>query len=229
MASRCETVLNAVAIPEDPAPGSGGGPIQIGCVGRIHPGKGQQELLEAFALAADDGAAFDCTLHYFGDVYPGNDHLLEELKTQAVAMGVEERVRFHGFVPDPDDIYPLLDLVVAPSTSPESFSLVCAEAQAYGLPVVGPDRAGPAEIMVDGETCLLVDSRDVGVLAAAIVRLVSDPGERERLGRAGRRRAEEQFTLSRYREQFRRSVAMTISARSEAHTRGRGKRTRISS
>ncbi|MGW6457953.1 glycosyltransferase family 4 protein [Streptomyces sp. NPDC055078] len=80
----------------------------------------------------------------------------------------------------------------------EGFSLPAAEAMATGTPLVAttggaiPEVTGP-----DGESCLAVPPGDSGALAAALVRLLGDPGLRVRLGAAGRRRVLERFTWAR--------------------------------
>jgi glycosyltransferase involved in cell wall biosynthesis len=213
LATRARTILNSVDLPPVAGDARGSGPVHIGCIGRIHPGKGPGALLDAFARACADHPEIDGRLHLFGDVYPGNEALLDALRTRVTDLAIDDRVQFHGFVADPDEVYPRLQVVVAPSTTPESFSLVCAEAQAYGLPVVGPDAGGPREIVAPGESGILVDTGDPGSLAAALARLARDPSARERMGRAGRRRATELFRPARYHGEIRAAVADALSSR----------------
>jgi len=78
---------------------------------------------------------------------------------------------------------------VAPSLWPEPFGIVALEAAAAGKPVVASDIGGLRDIVVDGETGLLVPPGDRPALAAAMQRLIGDPGLRERLGAAARERA----------------------------------------
>ncbi|NBM19450.1 glycosyltransferase family 4 protein [Streptomyces sp. GC420] len=106
----------------------------------------------------------------------------------------------------------------------EGFSLPAAEAMAAGTPLVAttggaiPEVAGP-----DGETCLAVPPGDAGALAAALSRLLGDPGLRRRLGAAGRERVLARFTwaraaqgtVERYRE------AIEAQSRSRSRTRSR--------
>ena len=74
----------------------------------------------------------------------------------------------------------------------ETFGQAYAEASACGLPVVGTDVGGIYEVIEDGRTGYLVRSEDEAV--EALQRLLSDPGLRERLGRAGRRRVLDRFS-----------------------------------
>lgn len=80
---------------------------------------------------------------------------------------------------------------IAPSIWPEPFGLVALEAAAAGKPIVASAMGGLRDIVVDGETGLLVPAEDREALAAAMQRLIGDEGLRERLGAAARRRAEE--------------------------------------
>jgi glycosyltransferase involved in cell wall biosynthesis len=78
---------------------------------------------------------------------------------------------------------------VAPSLWPEPFGLVALEAAAAGKPIVATAMGGLRDIVADGETGLLVPAGDRAALAAALQRLIGDPGLRERLGAAAHRRA----------------------------------------
>jgi glycosyltransferase involved in cell wall biosynthesis len=77
------------------------------------------------------------------------------------------------------------DLGVVPSITEEAFGLAALEAMAAGRPVVAADHGGLREIVVDGETGLLVAPGDVAALRGALRRLHSDPELRGRMGRAG--------------------------------------------
>ena len=76
----------------------------------------------------------------------------------------------------------------------EAFGLPLAEAMASGLPTVATRVGGMPELVVDGETGLLVPPDDAGALADALVRLLEDPALASRLGAGGRARAVERFS-----------------------------------
>ncbi|HEX5592384.1 MAG TPA: glycosyltransferase family 4 protein [Solirubrobacterales bacterium] len=78
---------------------------------------------------------------------------------------------------------------VAPSVWPEPFGLVALEAAAAGKPIVATDMGGLRDIVVDGQTGLVVPSENRAALGAAMQKLIADEGLRERLGAAARQQA----------------------------------------
>jgi glycosyltransferase involved in cell wall biosynthesis len=90
------------------------------------------------------------------------------------------------------DIYRGADAALVP-TRYEAFGYVAVEAMACGLPVVGFDSTGTAEVCVDGQTALLAPMDDTKRLLAHVRRLAADASLAEQMGRAGRKRAVEMF------------------------------------
>jgi glycosyltransferase involved in cell wall biosynthesis len=117
-----------------------------------------------------------------------------------------------GFVPPPEleRLYDRAAVVACPSYR-EGFGVVCAEAMAHGKPVVASAVGGLLDLVVDGETGLLVPPGDVEALRQALVRLLDDADLRRRMGAAGRARVEARFawpvvlgaTLEAYENAFR--------------------------
>lgn len=95
-----------------------------------------------------------------------------------------------GFVPHDEllGLYARASVVACPSHR-EGFGVVCAEAMAHGRPVVASAVGGLLDLVVDGQTGLLVPPRDPAALRAALERLLADDELRRRLGAAGRDRA----------------------------------------
>ena len=95
-----------------------------------------------------------------------------------------------GFVPH-DELLGLCEraAIVACPSRREGFGVTCAEAMAYGRPVVASAVGGLLDLVVDGETGLHVPPRDPAALRAALERLLGDPELRARLGAAARERA----------------------------------------
>jgi glycosyltransferase involved in cell wall biosynthesis len=100
-----------------------------------------------------------------------------------------------GFVPHAElrRLYERAAVVACPSYR-EGYGMVCAEAMAHGRPVVASAVGGLLDLVVDGETGLLVPPGNVVALRAALRRLLDDPELRRRMGEAGRARARERFS-----------------------------------
>jgi glycosyltransferase involved in cell wall biosynthesis len=100
-----------------------------------------------------------------------------------------------GFVPhgELEGLYARAAVVACPSRR-EGFGVACLEAMAHARPVVATDVGGLRDLVVDGETGVVVPPRDPAALRAALDRLLADPALRRRLGSAGRRRAQERFS-----------------------------------
>src|SRR5439155_6486410 len=110
-------------------------------------------------------------------------------------------VVFLGDVRDVSGLLARSQMMVLPSRS-EGISLTVLEAMACGLPVVATRVGGTPEVVVEGETGLLVPSCDPAALAKAILRLRRDPEVCSRMGEAGRRRVERFFDVRRMVAQY---------------------------
>lgn len=122
----------------------------------------------------------------------------ETLERQADALAVRESVRFTGRVPDVRAFYHACDVFAMPSTPPhaganagEGFGIAYVEAGACGKPVVASSSGGGPEIVVDGETGLLVQPGDAKGLEAALLELLTSPEKARAMGARGRERAVE--------------------------------------
>jgi glycosyltransferase involved in cell wall biosynthesis len=107
------------------------------------------------------------------------------------------------------DLYRQVDSVIVPARY-EAFGFVALEAMASGLPVVGFNTTGTAEVCVDGVTALLSNVDDVGSLVENTNRLIASSELRTSLGHAGRRRVVADFSealaIERYLETYRRAI-----------------------
>src|SRR5271166_6026492 len=166
-------------------------------LGRLHPNKGFDLLLEA--LAATRGV----TLWIAGD-----GPLRPRLERLATRLGIVSRVRFLGWREDVPRLLAAADLLVCPSLH-EPLGNVVIEAWSAGLPVVATASDGPCGLIEHERNGILVPlpGRPGGgpaALAHAIERLCRDPVLRARLGRAGRRVYEAEFTEEAVVAQYRR-------------------------
>jgi glycosyltransferase involved in cell wall biosynthesis len=171
-------------------PATVGGEIRLGYFGRLSLEKGVDGLLEGLALLAPRCPSV-CTL-IVGD---GPDRA--GLKATAERLGIADRVRFLGFRPDARRIMEQVDVVVHVPVY-EGFGLVALEAMAAGRPIVASDAPGGlSEIVVHGETGLIVPRASPAALSQALMDVIAGPAERARLGQNGRARYERQFTAQR--------------------------------
>ena len=138
-------------------------------VGRFHPWKGQQVLLDALVRDSRLVAAFA------GAPLFGEEAFAAELRDRAAALGVAARVRWLGIRDDVPVLMKAADVVVHSSTYPEPFGRVIVEAMLAGTPVVAARAGGVPEIVDDGVTGWLVAPGDAVALAAAIARVVDQP------------------------------------------------------
>ncbi len=153
---------------------------------RLEPQKGHGVLLDAMPaiLREFPRARLICV---------GEGILRAALEEQATRLGLAESVRFVGYRANVGDWLALADLTVLPSFY-EGLPLVAIESLAAGKPVVATAVDGTPEVIVDGETGLTVPPGDARALARAICHLLGDADERRRLGHAGRRWAEQEFS-----------------------------------
>jgi len=157
----------------------------LGCVTRFDPIKRVEMLLQAVQLLA--ARIPRLTLLLVGGGGAG-----ERIRRLAAEMGLGRHVIFTGFLEDSVRVYPVLDLYVATSMK-EGLPLSLVEAMGAGLAVVATDVPGHRDVVVHGETGLLVPPEEPAALADAIVSLVADPERRRRMGEAGRRRVLKEF------------------------------------
>jgi glycosyltransferase involved in cell wall biosynthesis len=164
----------------------------VGSVGRFVAYKGYHHLLEAAAMVREKLP----DVHW---VLVGDGELRGELEARSRRLGLERTVRFTGWQERVAGYLALFDLFVLPSLG-EHFGRVLLEAMAVEKAVVATDAGGVPEIVLDGETGILVPPADPAAMAAAVLSLIQDRPRARRLGEAGRRRVASHFSLARHVE-----------------------------
>ncbi|MCW2967465.1 MAG: hypothetical protein JWM71_1237, partial [Solirubrobacteraceae bacterium] len=153
--------------------------LVVAMLGRIAAWKGQSVLVEALAELPADTIALIA-----GAPWPGDEAQLAELRALAADLGVGDRIRLPGVLDRPDLAFGAADVVVVPSTLPDPFPNSALEAAAAGCCVVAADHGGAPEMLVDGETGVLVAPNDPHALATTLDELFHDPDRRAKLGAA---------------------------------------------
>jgi glycosyltransferase involved in cell wall biosynthesis len=147
---------------------------------RLHPDKGLDILIDAMALLRADGPA--ATLRILGGPQDGFEDLPAALAAQAERLGLSDAVELTGFVDRPEEhVARSRCYVQAARERSEILPLAILEAMAAGVPVVATDVGGVADIVRDDDTGLLVPTGDPAALAAAMQRVLCEPGLAERL------------------------------------------------
>lgn len=161
--------------------------LVVGFVGRLVEQKAPHVLLRAFAAAVAAVPTADWML-----VLIGSGPLADELKREAAALGVADRVRMPG-ARDARGVLAAFD-VFALSSRKEGLPYVVLEAMAAGLPVVATSSAGVEVLVGPGENGSVVPADDAPAFASALAALASQEGLRDAYGEASRRRAA-RFTI----------------------------------
>lgn len=160
----------------------------IGAVAHLSPHKGHVYLLDAVAQLVRNMPELCCLL-----VGEGKDE--PRLRTMIGSLGLEQHVRLMGYQHNGADLMKAMDVVVLPSLR-EGLGIVLIEAGLHGKPAVASDIDGINEVVVSGETGLLVPPGDSEALAGAIESLLADRQRAQQLGVQARSRMEELFSLN---------------------------------
>jgi glycosyltransferase involved in cell wall biosynthesis len=185
----------------------------VGCVGRLCEKKGQKDLVLAFCKVLHD--------YPFADLWLiGNDQQTQgeyefELRCLVESLGISDRMVFWGHQDGAKELMEQMDILVLPSYD-EGFPLVLLEAMSIGLPVIASRVAGIPEMIVDGETGILIPPGNIEIIGDEIKRLMSNPSLRKSLGEKGRKRVLKEFSKEQMLGQIRELYASTIDENHKA-------------
>ena len=159
----------------------------IGSVARLEPHKGLADLVDAIAQMPASSVETVVVIAGDGDERPALE--------KRIAARLGDRGILLGRIPDAtvSDVYAASDVFALPSYE-EGFGIVYAEAAFYGVPSVGTTVGGVPDVVINGETGLLVQPGDIAALTMALTRLRDDSDLRRRLGEAARIRTLSTFT-----------------------------------
>lgn len=165
------------------------GSVVIGSIGVIEKDKGHRYLIEAIAKLKSEGISdIVCIICGSG---PEEENLKELVKKRRLSG----EVLFLGFRRDIPRVLRILDIMVMTSLTIESFSMVTIEAMAMQVSVIGTKVGALPEVIKDGETGILVPPGDVDALCKALRHLIENPQVRIEMGKNGRKRVLERFTI----------------------------------
>ncbi len=192
ISSHSSVIYNGVKAPDlfpRPLPTD---PPRLLCVGRVVADKRFDLALSAFASRHSRFPGMRL-------IIAGDGPERAELERQAFQLGIRGSVDFLGWVA-PELVPSLINdatIIMMPSTH-EAFPLVALQASLMARPVIATRVGGLSEIIIHGETGLLVDCDDFGALAQAVALLLDHPHKAVQMGEAARKRASRMFSFERH-------------------------------
>lgn len=204
---KVRVIYNGIALDGfSPAPSAPAAPT-LGFFARMCREKGLDLLVEAFLILKQRNRTPGLKLKIGGSLGPSDESLVHELR---------DRLHRHGAIRDAEfcpnltraaklDFYRSLSVLSVPSVNPEAFGLYVVEAMASGVPVVLPRQGSFPELVSASGGGVLFEPNKAEALADAVESLLLTTGQARALGAAGRKAAEEKFSI----EVMAREVAQT--------------------
>jgi glycosyltransferase involved in cell wall biosynthesis len=168
--------------------------VLVGMVGRVNLIKGQFYFIQIAAAAK--AAGLNCHFVMIGDAYKGYEYLYPQLESQIDALGLQSSITNLYYQPNAAALIQQLNIFVLPSIKPDSFPVVILEAMAAGKPIIATNQGGAQEQIEDSVTGFLVPVNDASSAAQKLGVLVNNPDMRTRMGQAGAKKLQEQFSLA---------------------------------
>ena len=168
--------------------------VLVGMVGRVNLIKGQFYFIQIAAAAK--AAGLNCHFVMIGDAYKGYEYLYPQLENQITTLGLQNSITNLYYQPNAAALIQQLDIFVLPSIKPDSFPVVILEAMAAGKPIIATNQGGAQEQIDDCVTGFLVPINNATVAAQKLGVLVNNPDMRTRMGQAGAKKLQEQFSLA---------------------------------
>lgn len=163
--------------------------FSIGFVKSLAPVYGADDVIDAFLLFQSENPQVDARLTITGK---GPDE--QRLKEKVSSLGLSDKIRFTGYIPNSElpKLFRSFDVALFMSRQ-ESFGVAAVEAMSCGVPVVATETDGFCEVIRDGLTGIIVPVGDTRAAADALKRLYSDPSLRKRFAGEGRRVVEMEY------------------------------------
>jgi glycosyltransferase involved in cell wall biosynthesis len=162
--------------------------LVVGFVGRLDPVKGPDLFLETVNLIHQK-------MPEVKFVIAGEGELRGSLHKREEELELYNNITWLGWREDTEAIYPAFDLFALTSRN-EGQGRVLVESMATGIPHVAMNSGGVAEVVKDGETGILVPAEDIEAASDTIIKLLLNPALGKVMGKSGRKRAEENFSIN---------------------------------
>ncbi len=188
----------------------------VAIAGQVAEVKGIWDFVEAARLVAASSA--DPLFVVLGDDLKTGGTTRRAMEERVAALGLRDRFKFLGFRKDAPRLMQAFDIVAVPSHV-EPLGNATLEAMAAGRPVVGSRVGGIPEMIVDGETGMLVPPRDPRALSEALLAIAGNPELRTRLGAAARERAGAAFSIEAHGSRLRKTYGSLCSGGTRARLR----------
>lgn len=161
----------------------------VGTIARLSRQKGIEYLIKTVKIVISKFP--DITF-----IIAGKKLCREKLVDLSIELGISDKVKFLGFIKDIPKLLSVIDIFVLPSLW-EGMPNVVLEAMAAEKPVIATDTGGSKDIIDNNINGVLVEPKNSEALAEAILKLLKNPDERERLGKAAEQRVKEKFPIDR--------------------------------
>ena len=177
--------------------------ITIGMVGRIQPLKGHSYLLDIFQELIKDPRfknPANLQLILAGDPYPGYEHLQIQLMEAIKKKKLGEFVNYIGYQENIAALLENIDVLIVPSIKPDSLPTVVIEAMYAGKPVVATRLGGCIEMIEENKTGFFIPLNDPIQSSKMLLSILSDKLQLKKVGEAGKKRAEQLFSIQSFHQ-----------------------------
>ncbi|MFC4213100.1 glycosyltransferase family 4 protein [Pedobacter lithocola] len=174
--------------------------VIIGMIGRVNNWKGQDYFIDIAKIILK--TLPNTKFIIAGDAFPGNEHFVDKLVNRIKKELPSDALHYIGYRTDIPNILNALDIFVLPSILPDPFPTVILEAMASAKPVVATNHGGATEMVLDGESGILIPFNDANLSATKILDLVLDKHKISNMGKLGKKRIDSLFSL----EMFKKSI-----------------------
>lgn len=174
-------------------------PPRILFISNLLVNKGILTLLDALKTVNDRGYDFRCDIAGAETFEIDRNRINEEIKSRQL----DNKAIYHGaaYGDDKERLLNNADMFVFPTFN-EAFPLVCLEAMSHRLPVISTDEGGIPDMVSDNQTGFICQKQDSAQLADRIINLLSAKDLRKEMGQNGRKRFENQFTITAFEQKM---------------------------